>query len=780
MLKKLSLCFIQLLSLISLGFGQMTFLNGSISDDNGNPIVGATIIINEKSSTFSNEKGEFSYEIPTGEHEVQVFYLGYKSIKQKLKVHGDTAAIDLNISPLQVNVPEFTVEASYNKMQKMHSTQSTQIIGEKDLDKNRGTSLLHSIERMAGLNVLNVGTGVSKPIIRGMGQNRVSVINNGIKQEGQQWGNDHGLEIDQFSIGKVELLRGPSAIIYGAESMTGLLHLSPPDAPEINTIRSSVLLHGQSNNGMLASSFFVEANKKGIFLRAQMSLREYGDVSVPSDNFTYNSYVYNIPNSRLRNTAGNDQAFNLTAGIKKSWGESSVTFSNYNQQIGFFPGAHGRPSIASSIHDGDHRNIELPFQQIEHSKISSNTKWIVNKHFIELDIAAQHNKRQEFEKPHAANKDSLALDLGLKTYTANVRYHIHAGDKNKYILGVSAESKNNKIGGSEFLLPAFTSVQGGVFALNEKTLTNNGVLSTGLRLESGQINTQAHTEILSGENVNYERSKALNRTYNSLSGGIGYAKKQQNGATLKWNIGSGFRFPTAVELASNGLHHGAYRYEIGNADLQAERSVQLDFSYAKSNAEKAMFWEITPFANYFNNYIYISPSGYFAPNNLGGGQIHEYKQANAIHSGAELRHLYQMSSKLKSEIALDYVFAHNLESNRPLPLMPPASAFVELEYEIIRNKKMERLYTFAQSRLCASQNRVERNEWKTPAYAIFNVGVGTEIRIKKQVLQLNLSALNLLNTPYYAHLSRNRILNLHEPGRNFVVSIKMPLLSKSI
>lgn len=765
---------------------EQTFaIRGLITDHDGAPLEGVAVVIHETNvGTTTSPQGRFELlNIKPGHYHLHAFLIGYQQVTETVEVIAGDVELALHLDESALEIPEIVVEASLTRSDNRKSPLSIEAADAEQLRQTGSTSLAESMAYLPGVQVRNVTTGVAKPIIRGLSSNRVATVQNGIKQEGQQWGDDHGLEIDQFGLGAVEVIKGPMSFLFGSDGMAGIINIKPLPVPERGSFSADLQGYYQSNSGMWAGSAMAEGNAGGLFARVRFSQREFGDYAVPADTFAYSSWFIPIDDRRLKNTAGNERSMGAVIGVNGKWGVSQLTYSDFSQRVGFFPGAHGRPNPVLAIGDGDARNIDYPRQHIDHKKLIWNTNVLLGRHWLEADIGYQHNVRSEFEDPqghsHLPTDSDEALKLTLQTVSANVRYHQAMRAGVKRIWGISGRGQQNRFGGAEFLLPNYQSSNAAAFVWQENTLSHHHTLSVGLRADWGQLSIEEHLHPVydgAGGIADFTlRNPDIDRTFFTVSGAAGMAWHRHKPLNYKVNLGSSFRYPTAAELASNGTHHGAFRYERGDATLEPERGVQLDA--AITFEKKRILIRTTPFANYFQRFIYLAPTGRFATEPGASGQEHQYRQANALHTGTELVVDWHGLENLHIGFVGEAAFGVNLEEQRPLPQMPPLSGTLSVEYERESDGKLLKSWSGGVwLRGALAQNLTERNEPETPAYALLDARLGFTLFREKDPWEVTLLLRNALNSVYYNHLSRYRLLNLPEPGRNFVVSVKIPLV----
>ncbi|TAH25123.1 MAG: TonB-dependent receptor [Cytophagales bacterium] len=673
---------------------------------------------------------------------------------------------------------EIVVKAPAKSEQDIGKTLNYEVLNAEYLTRNQGNTFVNSLERLPGISAINVGVGISKPVIRGLSLNRVMVNEYGIKQEGQQWGSDHGIEIDQYNVDRVEVVKGPVSVLYGSDGIGGVINIYPSLLPQRNTINGDFLMNYKSNNDLFGSSIKLQVNRNDVYAIARCTFQDYASYRVPANEFTYNGYVLPIYNQRLKNTAGNEINFSILTGIQRKWGFSRVLFSNFNQHAGFFVGAFGVPRAYQLFDDKKPRNIDLPNQNINHFKIVSNTFFAFNKNYLEIDLGYQSNTREEYSRPHAhgtadTSFGNLALRLILNTYTANLKFTHLIKKKKKNIYGINTQYQANQKSGHEFLIPDFKTNALGIFVFSEHKPKAHFIISGGLRLDYAAQKSASYFRSIYDGQLNFLKHEqvapSLDRNYISSSGSIGSSYLFKEFWKLKTNLGSAFRVPVIAELAANGVHHGTFRHEQGDSTLSPERGYMLDVGlyYKKKKIEI----DFTPFFNYFSNYIYLSPSARFSPL-PDAGQIYKYKASTAFFGGFESNINYNLNQYVSNEISIEYVWNKNLMSGLPLPFTPPFSVLNEIKIHPFQTKQLKDFSCDIIGQYFSAQRRVDRNEPTTDAYFLLHFSLSNTFCMGKTKLNFYFQIRNVANTRYMNNMSRYRLLNLPEQGRNFQVLLK--------
>lgn len=644
----------------------------------------------------------------------------------------------------------------------------------EDLLLRQGNTFMHTLEQLPGISAIHTGVGISKPVIRGMSLNRVIVNEYGIKQEGQQWGLDHGLELDQYNVERVEVIKGPVSVLYGSDGLGGVINILPAYIPNNDTLQTELIHTYKSNNDLWGLSGKVLFSKKDYYFSARASYQDYASYRVPAESFIYNGYTLPIYNNRLKNTGGKELSFSLRAGLRKKWGSTHLYLSNYRQKAGFFVGAFGVPRAYQLNDNGDYRHIGLPYQQINHTKLINNTIIYLGKGRIETDLGIQLNTRQELSPPHAhgygpAPQGNEALALTLYTLSGNIRYVYQGSERWSSTTGISLQHQENKRGGYEFLIPAYTSLQAGLYNFTEYRYNKNLLVNAGIRIDYGQQKAAAsyttQYDSTGKETGQTRRSPGIDRVYYKASGSAGTAWQINQHLKLTFNLGSAYRIPVIAELTANGVHHGTFRHEMGDSTLKPEQGYMADLGLNFNR--KQLNIQLSPFINYFSNYIYLSPSARFSPL-PDAGQVYRYMGAKVLFAGAELHTDWRIQENWSNTFSAEYVWNKNGNNGLGLPFTPPFSVLEEINWQphLAGKRFFEQTTISLSGQYFAAQNRVDRNEAPTNGYFLLNFSAANTFRVAAHSFTLFLQFRNITNTIYMNNMSRYRILNLPEQGFN--------------
>ncbi|MBW8684643.1 TonB-dependent receptor [Chitinophaga rhizophila] len=708
-----------------------------------------------------------------------------------VKTTGDSSSLP----PLNKQLQEVIIQDRHIQDRRQNESLNVDIVDRSFIQRHLGGSLMQTLSRLPGIKTIGIGSGQSKPLIRGLGFNRVVVVDKGVKHEGQQWGADHGLEIDQFAAGEVELIKGAASFVYGSDAIGGAIDIKPAQAPPVHTFGGSVDLIGKSNNNLYGVSANIFSRSNHLFFDARMTYQDYADYRVPTDKVYVYDYTVDLYKNRLRNTAGKETGIHLNTGYIGDHFKSIFYVSNTYSKSGFFANAHGLEPrmVNTALHDASARDILLPRQQVNHFKIINRSAVHAGHHHLEMELGYQHNFRQEFSGyvnhgymppvyPDTLRiPDNLEREFDKRVYSLNLRDEAQFGH-HTLKFGITGELQDNTINGWTFLVPAFKQESLGAFVYDKYAVNEHLLLHGAVRYDYGRIGMFKYTDWFPSQvNGNGStqaqylvRANDLTRSFNSLvwSAGMNYNLDQFE---LKANIGKSFRMPIAKELGANGVNYHYFNYERGDASLSAEQSYQADLSLSWNRQRWSVI--LSPFYNYFPNYIYLNPTPDHDYYYGAGNQVFQYAQSKVMRYGGEVQLKYRFLPSLSAEVLGEYLYAEQLSGSKKgytLPFSPPVSGLFNLTWSPAVNKNFQHTYLSVDYRITASQHNIVPPEKKTKGYQLVNLQAGTQVRFFTQPIAISLQVQNVFDTRYLNHTSFYRLIELPEAGRNIILSLKIP------
>ena len=786
-------------------------LSGIVKDEvTGQVLQGASIYIADiKKGIVTNEKGQYQIQLPQGNYIVEVSYIGFAITTKNIELNSNQT-IQFNLGHNAVENSNATVTSFLRATSSRKTPTPINIIKKDDLLKGAGTNLIDALSQTPGVTQLTTGPAISKPIIRGLGYNRVMVLNDGVKQEGQQWGDEHGIEIDEYNVTRIEVLKVPASIIYGSEALSGVINIVSNVPVAEGAIRGNVFSNYQSNNKLQGYHFDIAGNKKGFVWGLNSSSKAASDYQNKYDGYVFNSKFKELDASAY-------------AGIERDWGYTHFFVSQFNQKLGMIEGARdglGRfikqkgymlisPAIrlssgilydpVATSADFAATNPYIPYQHIIHTKytLDNNIKWGAGR--LKANIAYQRNQRIEYGNTETPTEQSLYFDLGTLNYS--FQYLLPEKNNWKHTIGVNGMQQENKNKGVEYLIPDYKSTELGLFFFTQKKISDF-TFSGGARIDKKGVEFSELLNPLLDPYYLYSSMAIPTRNqkdFGDIAGSFGLTYEVSKEWVLKFNVARGYRAPNMSELGSNGAHEGTNRYEYGNSNLKSEKSVQFDLGTEWSNEHISFTGNV--FYNMVNGYIYYqklnSALGSDSIINKEGQDFFAfaYKQQNANLYGAECNldiHPHPLDG-LHIENTLSYVigsFNNAVDNSTNLPNIPPFRWLSEIKYEFGKNNSNNKNnYVSVQLDNVAAQNNPftgYNTETATPGYTLLNVGMGTHIHRKgKQICSVSLVGQNLTDVAYQNHLSRLKYTDeniatgrrgIYNMGRNFSIKLNVPLV----
>lgn len=693
-------------------------------------------------------------------------------------IHAEDST-DIFFRHLQLN--EIIVTGVTGDTKLKHSTTPVNLVTSKVLRSTASTNIIDAISHQPGISQLTTGSSISKPIIRGLGYNRVVVLSDGVRQEGQQWGDEHGIEVDGSSVGSVEILKGPASLMYGSDAMAGVVILHPNPTLAEGDIHAMFSTEYQTNNGLFGFNLSMSGNKKGFVWD--------GNYSQKMAHAYKNKFDGYVPGSQFGERSGR-----LMLGLNKYWGYTHLTASIYHLTPSIIEGE--RDSVTGDLLCNT-ENIKtyskaLPFQHVNHYKAVWDNFINLPKGYLKVILAYQQNRRQEFEE----STDDYSLYFKLHTMTYDARYVTQEFNGWKLSTGVGGMYQQSSNLGEEFLIPDYKLFDFGLYATAIKNIGERWTLNGGVRYDHRHMHGD---ELMEDGQL---RFTDFTRCFNGVTGSLGAVFNINDHFNVRMNLARGFRTPNMSELASNGVHEGSLRYELGSQDLKTEYSLQadlgMDFTSRYISAQIALF------ANKINNYIFmhrlseIKEDGYLT---------YAYTQGDARLLGFELGIDFHPIHSLHFANNFSYVNAQLLNQpaeSKYLPFTPAPRWTSELKWELlhhshatvahhhepnVKHKSLfNNLYIAAGLDCYLRQSHIYRQdetETETPAYMLLSFSAGTDVQWKgKKFAELYITADNVLNTAYQNHLSRLKYADVnnvtgrrgvYNMGRNVTFKLVVPL-----
>lgn len=792
-------------------------LSGRITDEKGAPLPAATVYIPDlKLGVITDTAGFYRFSsLPSGRYLIEVHSIGYKTFTRTVKISGPVTE-DFSLSDEYVEESPVVVTGLSKATQIKRSPVPIVAINHDYLVSNLSTNAIDAISKIPGIRAVTTGPNVSKPFIRGLGYNRILTLYDGIRQEGQQWGDEHGIEVDQYGVERVEVIKGPASLSFGSDALAGVVNLIPTQPAPEGKILGNVTLDYQSNNKYLGGSGYLGGTKNGLEWMARISHKQAVDYKDKIDG-------------RVFGTAFNETDASASLGLHRKWGYSHLDFVLFDDLQEIPDGSRDSATrrFTRQIYDGDadtirqivsdadlgSYHIEKLHQHVQHYRIYSGNSFTLGEYGrLQVNLGFQRSIRREYSHPVAYKTPGLYLQMN--SYTYDVKYFLPEFDDWNVTVGLNGMyQQNNSTDGTEFIIPSYHQLDMGPFLLAKRSFDKLDI-SGGIRFDTRRFNNAAlytGTDPVTGfdkamhgaDTVGATRQfDDYKKTFTGWSGSLGATYNFSEKFSVKANIARGFRSPNIAEISANGVHPGTNIYQLGNPDFKPEFSLQEDLGFVYSSRYVVATLDL--FNNFISNYIYNQKlqraDGSDSMDITGRNTYFQYVSSRARLYGGEVSVDIHPIKALHFENSLSIVYGNNEgvkgktlnDSAKYLPFIPPTHGLSELRYEFSsRSSHLVHAFVKVQLEYYAAQNRAflaYNTETPTAGYTLLNAGIGGGFTNKKgkTIVNVYLNGDNLLDKAYYDHLSRlkyflfsptdtNPTHGIYNMGRNISLKLSFPL-----
>ncbi|KEO72187.1 membrane protein [Anditalea andensis] len=753
----MKLLFILILSMITAWVvaAEPVHLKGSVIDKaTKQPIPGASIFISEINRTvISDENGRFEiHPLPQKNVLVQVSFIGYKSIIQKV----DLSTIDLEVTfemeESTTTIDEVVVSGAY-----VMSRESSPVVISK-VDRSAilmhpSPSLMSTLSRVPGVSEVSMGPGISKPVIRGMSFSRVLSVYQGARFENQQWGADHGLGLTETGISGVEIIKGPASLMYGSGAMAGVIHLLEENDASAGQVEGDINLRGYSNS--LGGR--MEAGWKGMGANGfNWSLRGASE--------SHADYL-DGDGQAVGNTRFNTHNIKAGLGLSQKWGDTKIRYTYLKQRLGILD-EDEREEMVTTRND---RNMQLPFQQVTDHFLSSISNIFLGEDKIMVTLGYHWNFREEIED------DFEGIDLGLRqqNFMYDIKYFKSFSPSLEVIVGGQGFylQNTNYDEAEEILIPDAIKDDRSVYSLLNYN-KNNWVLQGGLRYDHRKVTADARADKFLAygfELPGAPEDRILERSFGGITASGGATFRPSDRWRFRVNLATGFRAPDLAELYSNGPHPGTSRFELGNANFEREQNVQTDLGIRYRTPHYTLMAEA--FYNRVDNYIFFSATDQRVEDLV----VWSFEQDDAyLYGGEALVEIHPMAMKwLNFMTSYSTVIGQRRSDLSYLPYIPAFNWNQEITVRpSFSSNSLSALYLKLLGSWVMDQQRVALLEEQTPGYYLLGANIGAELKVAGQGIDVFLSGSNLLNKTYMDHLSLYRPFGINQIGRNIALHLR--------
>lgn len=730
-------------TILSIGFSAGLYsqntLIGKVTDLNNEPLIGVEIyapLLHK--GTATDLDGNYKLKnLPHGKITFVFSYVGYTTISKSVEITKKLTELNVSLEESVFKMDEIIVSTPFNKLQSENVMKVTHK-SIAQIEREGATTLMEGITSIAGVSQVSTGVSIGKPVIRGLTGNRVLVYAQGVRLENQQFGDEHGLGLNDAGIESVEVIKGPASLLYGSDALGGVLYFNPEKFANSNTVESGISEKYFSNTQGINSSYHFKASGEKFKFLSRMTYDTNIDYQMPDDR--------RVTNTRYKE-------YDVKTGLQYG-NEHFLSTLRYNYNLLDLGINEGGISAQNTYRDPD-----FPKQRVHNHILSLHNHLFFNNSSLNADLGYLFNDRSEFED---SNMASLRMLLNTLNYT--IKYNLPKFNEIEAIIGVQGMHQTNKNKADEILIPDAMINDIGAFTTMNYDWKNNSI-QAGLRFDNRYIRTESHG--IQGE-IGF--IDVIDKSFSSFNASAGYKNDITEKTTLRINLATGFRAPNLAELSSNGVHEGTNRFEIGNSKLKNEQNFQTDVAFEFKNRHVEFF--VNGFYNAINNYIFLSPTGEIMENK----DVFNYQQDNATLYGGEVGFHFHPHPLdwLHIESSFETVTGKQ-DNSEYLPLIPANKLSNTIRAEFNLNKWLKNAYTSLKLENTFNQNKVSAFETVSKGYNLLGIGLGGDIQFNTIKFNLNLNVNNMLDTKYISHLSRLKNDGIQNIGRNVMIGVKFKI-----
>jgi iron complex outermembrane recepter protein len=710
-------------------------LSGRVLDTAGAGIAEVQVSVVElRRGAVSGADGRFTIPaIPFGTYHVSFQRLGYATEVRHVAFTGESPpeVREVRLKESLIEIPGAQVTATPTPTEALTSPQPTSVLGGEQLHTALQPSLGATVELLPGVRNWSTGTGVGKPSIRGLRSDRVLVVGDGQRLENQQWGDEHGPQVETSSVERIEVIRGPASVLYGSDALGGVINVIHRELPTAfgrgPFVRGSAFGAAGSVDDNLEGGLMLEGGAGGFGWRGGFVGRQSDDVRTPE--------------ARLFNSGNQAMTGNGAAGWRGGWGSFDLGYAHRDETVEIHEDPADDPSATpfqEILEDVGHARLMIP--------IGSGQR-------LQVRGGLERNLRREFE---AADAGDFALGLEATTASADAQYSHPTLGLLEGILGASVFRQEFEKSGEESLIPNSSVWDAAVFAF-EQLDRDPWHWSFGIRYDHRQLEAEDDADL---------GVVAQSRTWSAVTGNLGALYRVGEAVALVANLGRGFRAPSSFDLFANGVHEGTVAFEIGDPSLDVEQSFNTDVAIRFQGTRARA--ELGGFVNTIQDFIYSQPTGAIDPGS--GFEIFQIVQGDARLAGFELSAEWHPESHVHLTATAEHVVGDNTGADTPLPWIPPFRAQAGIRWEPDRIAGKFESYLGVRGEFLAEQTRLDPFDTPTGSYALAHIEGGFKVPAGERELDVDLTVRNLLDRTYRDFMSRFKAY-ADAPGRNVMLRV---------
>lgn len=706
-------------------------IEGVVRDSvTGEPLAGALVsVVGSGTRAVTHGNGTFHLTgIEEGDYELHVERLGYQSATIDVAVEDESAVVVIELVTSPIAIHGMVVTGTLSERGAAEALRPVSVMAGDELQRSMEGTVAATLASIPGLAATGMGPTVSQPVIRGLSGDRVLMLEDGTRVgDVSNSGADHATALDPASARRIEVVRGPGALLYGGNALGGVINVIRDEIPSAvpHHMTGSGTLQTQTVTGAFAgSATTVFGLTEKVPVRVEVAARKSGDLKTPA--------------GKLLNTEGEMLSGGAGAARITEWGHIGASVRGYRNHYGIpggFVGGH---------EEGVRVEMERAATKVQaivdetggffrHVRFDGTYTWYEHREIEPPDILGTLYRRQNL------SGDMLARHGGWGPVSAGA-------------LGARVSWEDFDYGGGLYT-PDTRRKQAAVYFLQEMDLDP-------LRIELGLRYDLVGTDPLEGEGDS-DIGEIRDRGFHSFSGSLGVLYATESGLSAGASVARAYRTPDINELYSEGPHLAAYAFEVGNPSLEGEVGRGVDvfmrFESGRLRVEAAGFY------NDIKGYVYGEDTGQRSRVLL---PIYQFRSNHAVFSGVEASVDVHAGGGLAVESVISSVRGSLKDTEAPLPLVPPVKGHVALKYE------RPRWWVRGEAEMAARQERIGEFETPTDGYTVLNASAGVRITLAGRLNVLTVSLDNTTNTEYRNHLSRVKDI-MPEAGRGLSLTYRV-------
>ncbi|MGH7593241.1 MAG: TonB-dependent receptor [Gemmatimonadales bacterium] len=732
-------------------------ITGTVRGATG-PVSGATVRLLELDRTERTDTGgKFSFAgVPKGTYRIFAGAVGYATHTDTIRVAEMTTNVSFNLRQSPFPLKEIVVSASPAARPINEQYQATQSKSRTEFDNSPGTSFAEKISDLPGVTVRGNGSAPSRPILRGLGDNEVLILENGLRMgDIATYDPAHATPIDAMSIDQIDVVRGPATILYGPSAIGGLVNVITNLVPTVSNrpLSGTVAVEGNTVSDNYSGYVNGVLSSGNSAFRVSAGGLHSSDIRIPSGSYTDPASGATFNLDRLPQTFDHSSEAGLGYSYQGRFGMIGIGGNHYQMNYGI-------PGVPPNA---DWLTVPPTTSRISQQRNTVELRALVNTAGSlanQVRIQASYNDYGHSEFPTAEDSsgvsDPQANHFHKRELNAVLQLQQHRAGRLTGTVGLWTDIQNLTIEGDQPLGPNSVTTGLAAYAYEEYLAAPGTRLQGAVRYDYNQIQTNPFAQSTDPAFQTLDVSRQSNAVTASV-GGIRQFSPEVSGS---FSIARSFRAPTVQELFANGLDAASGTYSIGTAALAPETGLGIDASL-RGNFGHATF-ELSPYLNSINHYIF----GFLRGDTIDAFPVRQFSATRARLAGFEASASVAATPNLVLRASSDYVNAQDTGNGVPLPFIPPLRGLLRATYQDQRYSGM------VEWRMAASQTRLGDGDTPTDGYGIMNLGAGIRIAQRGVMSEISLHVDNLFNRVYRDNLSVIKDF-LPQPGRGIRLNYQL-------